>query len=242
MVSRMRVVGVVAILAVWAGCSEDPRTEIIVSVDSNLSVPGQLDEILIGVVDPDMELKEATATLGEGQPPLPRTLGLVHEDGSLGPYEIRVVGRHAGADVVVRRARTSFIHGKTLLLEMDLLAECRENVCALSTTCTADGCQPVDVDPETLPEWQGDDPPRDAGMVETDAGPGTDAGPETDAGPMEDGGCVPATEVCNGLDDDCDDSIDEDFDLDNDPSNCGTCGMTCSPPDRDCCAGSCGRC
>ena len=228
-------VGVVTTLGV--GCGEDPRTEIVVSVGSNLSVPGQLDEIHIGVVGPDMELKEATATLGDGQPPLPRTLGLVHEDGPLGPLSIRVVGRSGGVDVVERRARTSFIEGRTLLLEMDLPASCLGTMCAASTTCTAGGCQSVEVDPETLPEWEGDEPTSDAGMVEQDAGPGIDAGPEPDAG-----GCVPSDELCNGEDDDCDDAVDEGFDLESDPSNCGMCGMTCAPPDRDCCAGSCGRC
>jgi len=230
-----------ALVVVFAGCSEDPRTEIVVSVGSNLSVPGQLDQIHIGVVGPDMELREATATLGDGQPPLPRTLGLLHEEGPLGPLSIRVVGRMGGVDVVERRARTSFIEGRTLLLEMDLLASCLGTMCAASTTCTAGGCQPVDVDPETLPEWEGGEPGIDAGMVEQDAG--VDAGPAPDAGPEPDaGGCVPSDEMCNGEDDDCDDAIDEGFDLESDPNNCGMCGMRCTPPDRDCCAGSCGRC
>ncbi|PIR04262.1 MAG: hypothetical protein COV59_03710 [Candidatus Magasanikbacteria bacterium CG11_big_fil_rev_8_21_14_0_20_39_34] len=44
--------------------------------------------------------------------------------------------------------------------------------------------------------------------------------------------CVPATEptdeVCDGLDNDCDEQIDEGFDLQADPSHCGACGRTCS--------------
>ncbi len=36
-----------------------------------------------------------------------------------------------------------------------------------------------------------------------------------------------ATELCNGIDDDCDGLVDEDFDLMNDNENCGACGNIC---------------
>jgi hypothetical protein len=38
------------------------------------------------------------------------------------------------------------------------------------------------------------------------------------------------TELCNGVDDNCDGRIDEGFDLKNDPANCGACGKVCSGP------------
>lgn len=37
-----------------------------------------------------------------------------------------------------------------------------------------------------------------------------------------------AAELCDGIDNDCDAQIDEGFDLMSDPSNCGSCGTTCS--------------
>jgi hypothetical protein len=59
--------------------------------------------------------------------------------------------------------------------------------------------------------------PRDAGPMDAgprDAGP-MDAGAPTDAGPADTGVmCTPATETCNGRDDDCDGLVDE--------SGCGT--------------------
>jgi hypothetical protein len=39
--------------------------------------------------------------------------------------------------------------------------------------------------------------------------------------------CVP--EICNHLDDDCDEEIDEGFDVTSDPHNCGDCGILCGP-------------
>lgn len=52
--------------------------------------------------------------------------------------------------------------------------------------------------------------------------------------------CVPAgsPEICDGLDNDCDDFVDEDFDMDTDPQNCGECNHDCRA-DEDCIAGRC---
>jgi hypothetical protein len=49
------------------------------------------------------------------------------------------------------------------------------------------------------------------------------------------------TEVCNGLDDDCDGEVDEGFDLSTDPGNCGFCGHACSNANgtNACAAGVC---
>lgn len=42
-------------------------------------------------------------------------------------------------------------------------------------------------------------------------------------------GCTPgATEVCNGVDDNCDGRVDEGFELQTDPRNCGACGAPCA--------------
>jgi hypothetical protein len=41
------------------------------------------------------------------------------------------------------------------------------------------------------------------------------------------GAVVPAAEICNGMDDDCDGLVDEDYDLSSDPRNCGQCGQVC---------------
>ncbi len=67
-----------------------------------------------------------------------------------------------------------------------------------------------------------------------------------DGGTMDDGGipaCDPATarpEVCNNLDDDCDELIDEGI-KDTDELNCGTCGNQCNKPGAvtQCQTGSC---
>ncbi len=228
-------------VAVAVGCTED-RTEILVVVDSDLAVPSQLDEVNVRVTGPDSDTKSAVARLGPGEEPLPRTVGLVHEDGPLGPVQILVTGGQGGAPTVERRAILSFVEGRTLLLRMELLASCQGMTCGPDMTCVDGSCRSAEIDPDTLPEYDGTIPGIDGGAEPTDSGPGVDAGPGTDAGPETDAGCVPATEECNGEDDDCDGMVDEGFDFDTDPRNCGGCGNACLPPNRDCCAGTCGRC
>jgi len=51
-----------------------------------------------------------------------------------------------------------------------------------------------------------------------------------------------ATEICDGIDNDCDLDIDEDFDLASDPVNCGACGVVCDLPNSTaiCDDGACG--
>jgi hypothetical protein len=44
--------------------------------------------------------------------------------------------------------------------------------------------------------------------------------------------------TCDGRDEDCDGAIDEDFDLDEDPDNCGACGVLCGTGEV-CCDGTC---
>ena len=52
---------------------------------------------------------------------------------------------------------------------------------------------------------------------------------------------MPAPEVCNGKDDDCDSEVDNVPTLDSDPSNCGECGRVCNLPhaDGNCVQGDC---
>ncbi len=60
--------------------------------------------------------------------------------------------------------------------------------------------------------------PIDAGVdAQIDSGPGCDAG-------------VVQAELCDGTDNDCDTNIDEGFDFDEDPLNCGACGIVCDKP------------
>jgi hypothetical protein len=271
-----RVVPALSLACALLGCGADEvaHTQIMVVVDSDLTVPDELDELTIDVTGPGGIGQQAVADLrAEG---LPRSLALQRKKGPLAPLEVRVLGRAGGLDVVERRAALAFVEGRTLVLPMHLLRACVANSCG-DLTCTESGCSELNVDPNSLVDWSGDEPrltaPVDAGEPIEDAGvdaasepmeAGADA--QVDAGDAgrdasasdagrdasSDGGadagrdagdasrCMPATEVCNQRDDDCDGMSDEGFDLQGDERNCGSCGNVCSSG-RMCCAGNCGR-
>jgi len=61
--------------------------------------------------------------------------------------------------------------------------------------------------------------------------PALDGSPPDGIVALPDLGCM-QTELCDGLDNDCDDATDEDFDLATDAANCGSCGNACDPFDN----------
>ncbi len=210
-----------------SGCGTP--TEIFVVVDSEV---GGLDTVTVLVTPPAGDLKSASGSIADR--PFPRTVGVAHENGPLGPVLVHVQGSAGGSLVVERKARLDFIEGRVLVLPITLASACARVACTGDTTCLASGtCGSMDVDSSTLSDWDGTVPRSDGGVV-SDASP-PDA--RADTSPM----CVPSTETCNGADDDCDGSVDEDFDLTADPSNCGSCGNRCRGGNSTCCTGVCQR-
>jgi len=213
--------GVALAFPVIGSCSEDSLTEIVVMVDSDLSVPSEIDEVRVDVSGVVGGPRQSSGSLtGAGASPLPRTVGLVHEGGPLGPVEVRATALRAGTEVLSREARVSFIQGRTVVLRLELLRSCIGVSCPAEQTCAASACRSVVVPPSELPEWP----------------LGQDGG-RSDA-------CPSVPERCNGTDDDCDGLIDEDFDTSTDPVNCGMCFNPCPVlinSTATCVAGICGR-
>jgi len=206
-------------LASAAACSSDDLTEIVVVVESDLSVPGELDAVRVDIMAGGQSSSSTGDLTGAGALPLPRVLNLLHSGGPLGPVEVRAVGRLGGAEVVSREARVFFIEGRTVVLRLELLRSCVGSTCGADETCAAGGCRPVDVDPSELSDWTGTTDRPDAG-----------------------GECPGVAERCNDLDDDCDGMIDEDFNLGTDPLNCGGCNVRCPAPANSTASCDGGRC
>lgn len=188
MVRKLAWLAVIAAMA--PGCSGS-RTEVVIVTDSDLAVPGELDEVLVTVTSPEGRTQMSRAGLGMGNAPLPRTLGLSHETGALGPFRIVATGRRGGASVVTREAEFTFQPGRSLRLDIDLLRSCTTTTCAADETCAAGGCRPIALAPSELREW--------TGSIDGNGDPdgGTSCG-DTSSDPNNCGSCGNVCMVSNG--------------------------------------------
>src|SRR5258708_39975708 len=104
--------GTLAVLA--CGCAS--RTEVIVAVDTDIAT---LDQIAITITSPTGAMQTSNATLGMGQPTLPRTLGLTWSAAALGPYRAVATGLTSGVTIVSRAATFSFVQGEVRVVPLD---------------------------------------------------------------------------------------------------------------------------
>jgi hypothetical protein len=194
------------------GCSSG-LTELVVVVDSDLAVPGELQRVTLEVTGPsgDKALQDAAVDLATGgAPTLPLTLSLTPGSGALEPVTVTAVGTGL-AGVVERTVVTGFVRGERRMVRLWLLRACLGVDCATGETCGDDGiCVDATVRPEDLPPWTGTPPSIDGGTIldaaadaaidaGTDAPVGTDAGCEIGCDTLDDwydhGG---TSTCCNG--------------------------------------------
>lgn len=160
-----RLVGLAASIAL-VGCSRS-ATELVVLVESDLDVPAELSTVR-AIIHDGNEGAEVPATFDLTNTPLPLSFGVLPGDGSTsvtievhgeGPY---IAGENAP---LIRRATTTFIEGKTLLLPLFLGRSCAGVTCGPTETCTERGiCENAFVDSATLTEIEpGQETNRDGG-------------------------------------------------------------------------------
>lgn len=169
----------VCLLCTPLGCADDLDTGIVLGMATNLTVPTEIDGLWLKVVSQDQTYFDFIYNLDPEKPAaavLPGTKSIYTAMDPSIPVEITVAGLKSRDPVVKRKARTSFIKGKRLLLKMYLLRRCLAVACPEEQTCTEEGCSSIDIDPKTLPEYDGNllEGPE-AGPLPTDGG--GDAGP-----------------------------------------------------------------
>jgi hypothetical protein len=221
---------VASLIALACACGPE-RTMLVVRVQSNLAVPSALDTVRLLVRHDSKVIQDVPFPLTGNTRTLPLELGLLSPSGGGMNVDITVVGERADKEVVSEKAITSFVKGKSLVIDMFLAAECVAFDCMdPNKTCTVGQvCIDVQRAASTLPEFvphvkldAGGDV-KDSGVAGTTGAAGTGAGgvggaageqldaAKSDAsdGPVEVApevpACVPKTEDCfNGIDDDCD--------------------------------------
>ncbi len=141
-------------IAGWStACSPSSLTQILVTVDTDLDVPAELEGVRFVVQGPNGDPRQATADFVAGDP-RPAVLSMVHRGGPLGPFTIDVTGvGPGGVAVVEREARVSFLPDRVVVLRLQLWRSCQDVSCGPEETCGDAGCRSVDIDPAELPDW-----------------------------------------------------------------------------------------
>ncbi|MCC7540653.1 MAG: hypothetical protein IT379_30840 [Deltaproteobacteria bacterium] len=172
---------------------EDDLTEILVVIETDLAAPAEIDTVVVRAIGPSGDARDATASLASGSA-LPITVALVPGGDALGPVEITAEARRGGTVVITRRARTRFLEGEVLVLELPLERACQSHACTGDDTCSAGACVPVEVAPESLSRWDGKVPTsRDGGTRDAARdGEGPDGGTPSTAPRLLLEGVVPA--------------------------------------------------
>jgi alpha-tubulin suppressor-like RCC1 family protein len=162
-------------------------------VDSNLAVPGQLNQIEVAVTAAG-KTQRLPYSLSSGYA-LPLRTALVEGHADVGTVDIVATGLLGTTSVVGQEAIVSFVEGETRLLKLFLAAECVGNPCPdLTKTCTEnraciDKVRPpsslLPFDPNAKkqnrdggPDAAGDVGRADSGDVNLVDGPGADVNAE----------------------------------------------------------------
>ena len=152
--SVVRALSIVAALALSA-CSKAP-TEILVTINSDLSVPAGLDRILVQSYDTSgasisvgtFPLIATTSPAVNGAYTLPISFAVVPQYGDVSRHAILDVKGYRGssAALVERKAIMGFESGKKLDLAIFLAQACVSVTCPSDKTCDIGGrCVPIDV-------------------------------------------------------------------------------------------------
>lgn len=139
---RALLVGLV-IGALAASCGAERPTGIVLEVRSDLSVPQELNEILVRVRNEkgSMLFENRFPLEGRNAVPLPGRLGLESVDGEKGPIEIEVFGRLGSKPKVLKTVRLALRSGDVRELHVDLNRDCLGILCPRGLTCMAGRCE-----------------------------------------------------------------------------------------------------
>ena len=180
-----------ALLAV-AGCEAKDPTQIVLVVDTDIPVPGELDGFSLKIERNGVVRTFLTYDLNPGHSAsvkLPATLSLVADKELAQRVTITVTGMQGDAPLVVRTARLPFADDRVLMLRLNLLRKCAylAKPCPPGTTCTAGGCVSVDINAGDLPDWDeaAASKKQDAALVK-DAGGDLGRDAPRDSTPVED--------------------------------------------------------
>jgi hypothetical protein len=180
--TRSFCIWIVACVCAWSGAcaSELGDTTILLTIDSDLSVPDELDRVTVEGTGFDTDSAPSADLRVK---PLPRSIALRHESGPYGPLELTVTGYHGEQRLVQRTLRTSFVPGYVSSVVVSLTRSCAHVLCGAGLTCEEGACRGVahamtdapKPDAGTLASLDAGAAPADASGARADAASAIDA-------------------------------------------------------------------
>jgi alpha-tubulin suppressor-like RCC1 family protein len=148
-------IAIAAAMAALAAASCHHESEIVLVIDTDLTIPTDIDSVEISVSGATTVHEPIIVNLvASGAPTFPLTLGLL-SGGALSPVTINVVGKAEGVEVAHQDASSAFVEGERRMLRMLLLTSCLTTICPTNQSCGSSGCVPVDRPASSLPGWTG---------------------------------------------------------------------------------------
>lgn len=138
---------------------EQPRTEIMIGVVTDIRAPGLIDGARLIVTRakdgfPEQDVAWELSGLPNQPFNLPGSYG-VYSDGEEVKLDLVLTGLKGPTPVLNRRAVLNLVEGKTLFFRMSLVAGCQDRTDCLATqTCVEGVCRDVNVDSDQLPDFE----------------------------------------------------------------------------------------
>lgn len=160
----MRNAVVVTLLAWGLGSCADQPTQVAVYLATDLRVPGELQAVRMtlrngaGDTIRDQVIADLSDFPSDGRFHELASFGVVPRRGVAGQrFEVEAAALLGGAELFTSRARTGFVTGRSIRLDVYLPSSCREQAarCRPDDTCGVPGCVSPDVDPALLPDDDG---------------------------------------------------------------------------------------
>lgn len=154
-----------SVLALGAApsCSAKKNTEIMISIQTDLRIPKDINAITIRVLSRGAVQYQSAHEVGPTGVHLPATIGLVpKDDDDLQPIEVQLLGQYGAeadarvrAEKVLRKVRMTFARNRVGLVRIPLKFVCYEHEdCGEGKTCIAGACATTPlIEGATMPEY-----------------------------------------------------------------------------------------
>jgi alpha-tubulin suppressor-like RCC1 family protein len=153
----VRAVTTVLLVVVPSSCKQS--SEIVLVVDTDMTVPSDLDHVGITVAGATQSRQLDVELAAVGAPVFPLTLGLTPA-GALSPVTVTVNASLQGTAIVEQAVQTGFVDGEQRMLRVLLESSCMGVFCPTNQSCQSGVCGSIDRPATNLPPWTGTLPPR----------------------------------------------------------------------------------